>query len=224
MTTIDQSLFSEMTRDTPAEGVVLLVDTSPSRRAALDGRLGRLGFLVVDAEPGSPPQRPSCPVDIALIQLAGDELDSFAEANELLLVDSSTEMLFFADRDGPEIAIARGLGIERIIASEDLVEWVAGAARFLVQRARARRLLLEAERNIPELPPIGAPRSPAPLPLARAEQLFREAYLRRLLAPGATREAVAQAAGVPYRTLCQMIRKLGIDFPVTRPGRRSGRA
>jgi molybdenum-dependent DNA-binding transcriptional regulator ModE len=39
---------------------------------------------------------------------------------------------------------------------------------------------------------------------------FRESYIRFLLGESGSRQEAARRAGVPYRTMCEMIRKLGI--------------
>jgi len=49
------------------------------------------------------------------------------------------------------------------------------------------------------------------VPLPRAERDFRVSYLRALLAEAPNRREAARRAGVPYRTLCDMVRKLRID-------------
>ena len=54
------------------------------------------------------------------------------------------------------------------------------------------------------------PRGPARLPLPTAEMQFRESYIRFLLGESGSRQEAAKRAGVPYRTMCEMIRKLGI--------------
>jgi hypothetical protein len=48
------------------------------------------------------------------------------------------------------------------------------------------------------------------MPLTVAEQRFREAFLRQLLAEAPNRDAAARIAGIPYRTLCAMLQKLGL--------------
>jgi len=48
------------------------------------------------------------------------------------------------------------------------------------------------------------------MPLPTAEMQFRESYIRFLLAQSGSRQEAAKRAGVPYRTMCEMIRKLGI--------------
>ena len=49
------------------------------------------------------------------------------------------------------------------------------------------------------------------IPLPRAERDFRVSYLRALLAQAPNRREAAKRAGVPYRTLCDMVRKLRIE-------------
>ena len=59
-----------------------------------------------------------------------------------------------------------------------------------------------------------APNALAPrpmIPLPRAERDFRVSYLRALLAEVPNRREAARRAGVPYRTLCDMVRKLRIQ-------------
>ena len=51
----------------------------------------------------------------------------------------------------------------------------------------------------------------ARLPLPTAEMRFRESYIRCLLTQSGSRQEAARRAGVPYRTMCEMIRKLGIS-------------
>jgi molybdenum-dependent DNA-binding transcriptional regulator ModE len=46
--------------------------------------------------------------------------------------------------------------------------------------------------------------------LHAAETRFRETYLRLLLAERGSRRRAADEAGVPYRSFCEMLRKLGI--------------
>jgi molybdenum-dependent DNA-binding transcriptional regulator ModE len=49
------------------------------------------------------------------------------------------------------------------------------------------------------------------MPLPTAEMQFRESYIRCLLTQSGSRQEAARRAGVPYRTMCEMIRKLGIS-------------
>jgi hypothetical protein len=48
------------------------------------------------------------------------------------------------------------------------------------------------------------------IPLPQAEREFRTRYLRTLLAETQNRQEAARQAGVPYRTLCDMILKVGL--------------
>ena len=43
-----------------------------------------------------------------------------------------------------------------------------------------------------------------------AETAFRDVFLRSLLAQHGSRRRAAEEAGVPYRSFCEMLRKLGI--------------
>ena len=52
--------------------------------------------------------------------------------------------------------------------------------------------------------------APVRMPLPTAEMQFRESYIRFLLTESGSRQEAARRAGVPYRTMCEMIRKLGI--------------
>ncbi len=52
------------------------------------------------------------------------------------------------------------------------------------------------------------------LALRQSEQQFRESYLRAVLSRSRSQKEAASLAGVPYTTLCSMLKKLGIE-----PGR-----
>jgi transcriptional regulator of aromatic amino acid metabolism len=47
--------------------------------------------------------------------------------------------------------------------------------------------------------------------LPEAERQFRETYLRRLLSESPSAKKAAERAGVPYTTLCSMMKKLGLS-------------
>ena len=49
------------------------------------------------------------------------------------------------------------------------------------------------------------------MPLPEAERSFRESYLRGLLAQATNARIAAQKAGVPYTTLCSMLKKMGLE-------------
>jgi len=207
-----------------APGVVLLIDTLESLSGDFPFSIERLRIGLLSVQPPrSEPAAGEAPPDVALIRLGHPELDALAEAGRLLRRDPAIEIVFFSDGEGIDLTIAEALGLHRVVPVDKLVEWLRVAGPHLVCRTQARRLLLAAERNIPPIPPLTAERPHHVQPLLAAEQKFREAYLRSLIAPGCDRETVARLAGVPYRTLCQMIRKLDIDVPARPPGRRAGR-
>jgi len=205
-------------------GVLLLIDTPDALSGDFPFSIERLGIGVLSVQPPeSEPAGDDRPADVALIRLGHAALDALAEAERLLRRDPAIEIVFFSDGEGIDLTIAEALGLNRIVPADKLVEWLRVAGPHLVCQAQARRLLLAAARNIPPIPPFEGRHPDRIEPLPAAEQRFREAYLRSLLAPGRDRETVARLAGVPYRTLCQMIRKLDIDVPAQRPGRRPSR-
>jgi DNA-binding NtrC family response regulator len=75
-----------------------------------------------------------------------------------------------------------------------------------------RRIAAAAIDAVPRPPTLArVGERPARLPLPTAEMQFRESYIRYLLAQSGGRQEAARRAGVPYRTMCEMIRKLGIS-------------
>src|SRR4051812_4458242 len=202
-------------------GVLLLIDTPDALAGDFPFSIERLGIGVLSVQaPESELVADEPAPDVALIRLGHPELDALAEAGRLLRRDPAIEIVFFSDGEGIDLTIAEALGLNRIVPSDKLVDWLRLAGPHLVCQTQARRLLLTAARNIPPIPPFGVRLPDRIEPLPAAEQRFREAYLRGLLDRGRDRETVARLAGVPYRTLCQMIRKLNIDVPAQRPGRR----
>jgi hypothetical protein len=205
-------------------GVLLLIDTPDALSGELPFSIERLGIGALSVQaPEWEPDAGEPHADVALIRLGHADVDALAEAGRLLHRDPAIEIVFFSDGEGIDLTIAEALGLNRIVPADKLVEWLRVAGPHLVCQTQARRMLLAAARNIPPIPPFEGRHPDRIEPLPAAEQRFREAYLRTLLAPGRDRETVARLAGVPYRTLCQMIRKLDIDVPAQRPGRRPSR-
>ena len=116
------------------------------------------------------------------------------------------ETIFWFDaRTGTAAAAAAAsLGMTRVLTFEDLITWVGAALESLVGVARAPALM-RAQREMPPLP-IREPQVCLPLP--EAERRFREIYLRRILLESPQYSVAAQRAGVPYTTLCSMVKKL----------------
>jgi hypothetical protein len=205
-------------------GALLLIDTPDALAGDFPFSIERLGIGVLSVQtPESELVADEPAPDVALIRLGHAELDALAEAGRLLRRDPAIEIVFFSDGEGMDLTIAEALGLNRIVPADKLVDWLRVAGPHLVCQTQARRVLLTAARNIPPIPPFADKLPDRIEPLPAAEQRFREAYLRSLLDRGRDRETVARLAGVPYRTLCQMIRKLNIEVPAQRPGRRPSR-
>jgi DNA-binding NtrC family response regulator len=213
-------------------GAVLLVDGDLPRSLALAAQLQSRGFEArVRAPAAAAGIAVDEQVDLAVLQLGGAGAgDAIGTAQQLLGRDPSIEVIFFAEAECTELAMARGLGIRTILAVEVVADWTLSAAASVARSVRARRALAEASKQIPPLPPLPV-RPPwgetSRIPLPVAEQRFREAFLRQLLAETPNREIAARIAGIPYRTLCAMLQKLGLTAAsdgraLRRPGSGSG--
>jgi DNA-binding NarL/FixJ family response regulator len=117
------------------------------------------------------------------------------------------------DMGAPEAHAALDLGISRLIVTSDLASWLAGSLAPLIEMSRARRRLAAAERALGHPPSPSRTAPPEQLPLPIAEDRYREAYLRACMARANGRREAAKLAGVPYTSLCVMLRKLGIVRP-----------
>jgi hypothetical protein len=138
-------------------------------------------------------------------------------------LQSLTDVLTLHDRLGsPEIvAVAefpndaavvalREFGIDRALPQDLATAWLAEALGPLASIALAKRLLRRCGQAIKEVPRMDPSSEPQFLPLSVSEARFREAYLRALMARTGSR-AEAKNAGVPYRTLCYMLERYGIQ-------------
>jgi hypothetical protein len=115
------------------------------------------------------------------------------------------------DPDAPEVAAATVLGITRIVPAQHMPAWLARGGNLLARGACLRRAAAACAAAVPRPPTLAAvAEGPARLPLPTAEMQFRESYIRFLLGESGSRQEAARRAGVPYRTMCEMIRKLGI--------------
>ena len=102
-------------------------------------------------------------------------------------------------------------GFRYVVCRDELAEWLPSVLTQLCSIAHARRFALSAYANIPVPPALLTPhRDIAKMRLYAAETSFRGTYFRALLAEHGSRRKAAQAAGVPYRSFCEMLRKLGI--------------
>jgi hypothetical protein len=204
--------FEVLSDDRPPH--LLIYDHRGGDGLRLRCALARAGFHLnpTMVGPGRCPQAVDrADVDIAAIGLGGD-VGGLIFAAELGSNAPWTQFVFWVDDSTapPAVHAAQSLGIGRILGLAQLDDWMAGALMPLVRVARAKRLILEAEASVPESP-AWTSSSPTRLALPEAERRFREAYLRRLLSETSNTKRAAQRAGVPYTTLCSMLKKLGIS-------------
>lgn len=127
--------------------------------------------------------------------------------------------LVFAVRHplSPEGIALASRGYRYVIGQDDLHRWLPLRLARLATVAHARRVVIAASLDNSETPKDSEPsyglqllgRRPA-MTLHAAESRFREIYMRSLLAEYGSRRAAAAAAGVPYRSFCEMLRKVGL--------------
>jgi DNA-binding NtrC family response regulator len=151
--------------------------------------------------------------DLVLLRLGTSAGDGIANAIALTERAPWISPIFWVSHAESclELRIAKALGLARVLARENLLPWLHEAAYPMARLARARRATWEAERALPPIPARAAFDEGALTPLPRAEQSFREAYLRSLLAHTTNRREAAERAGVPYTTLVSMLKKFGLS-------------
>jgi hypothetical protein len=149
-------------------------------------------------------------VDVAFVNVAGPSCDGLAFAADLAARCPWVEIVFWFREGGdfPGAAVARSLGLTRLIRSDHLEEWAESAVGSLLDMARARRLHINAEKTLPAIPSCDEIETTMRLP--EAESRFREIYLRRILAESGSYAAAARRAGIPYTTFRSMLEKLGV--------------
>jgi hypothetical protein len=97
-----------------------------------------------------------------------------------------------------------------------LIGSLAGAIEEVVE-SRVRQIVAVWRRDLDHLgggAGAGLPRDARTgmvIPLPRAQRDFRARYLRQLLAETPHLPEAARRAGIPYRTLCDNISKLGLN-------------
>lgn len=120
----------------------------------------------------------------------------------------------YVTEDGwsPQRFVLETRGVPYVICEADLWHWLATAAQPLCALALARRAALAAFARRPASTPPHwkAQSSGRSMRLHAAETLFRESFLRGVLAEHGSRRDAAEAAGVPYRSFCEMLRRLGV--------------
>jgi DNA-binding NarL/FixJ family response regulator len=153
------------------------------------------------------------PADVVLLALGGRQPSALATGALAVQTNPFAEVVFYCDDpDAPEVSAAAVLGITRIVPAREVAPWLGRAGDLLARGAMLRRIAAAAIDAVPRPPTLArVGERPARLPLPTAEMQFRESYIRYLLAQSGGRLEAARRAGVPYRTMCEMIRKLGIS-------------
>jgi hypothetical protein len=148
--------------------------------------------------------------EVVLIDLLFEHGSGIALACDVQRCAPHVAVVFFAeDLGAPEAQAARDLGISRVVGTAEMATWLAATLAPLADAARAQRTLYAARLALGRQEPIlDAP--PTELPLPVAERRYREAYLRACMSRAGGRREAARLAGVPYSSLCVMLRKLGI--------------
>jgi len=192
----------------------VIVDDNQRRALALAAALKLGDHLVVTVvAPGDPVLRNELlPADLVLLALGGREISALGIGAEAVQRNPFTEVVFYCDNpDAPEVAAASVLGITRIVPAQHMSGWLSRGGALLARGAYLRRAAAACAAAVPRPPTLAAvTEGPARLPLPTAEMQFRESYIRFLLGESGSRQEAAKRAGVPYRTMCEMIRKLGI--------------
>jgi len=121
-------------------------------------------------------------------------------------------VLVVDDLASPEHIALRSRGFQLVIAADDLPGWLPSNLPRLVALARARRTLLSACAEQPSAAnaATSAIFRTRGMKLHAAETCFRRTFMRALLAEHGSRRRAAEEARVPYRSFCEMLRKLGL--------------
>jgi DNA-binding NarL/FixJ family response regulator len=193
---------------------VVVVDDNQIRASAIASALkgGSDIAVIVTAPDNQALQDELLPADLVLLALGGRQPSALATGALAVQRNPYAEVVFYCDDpDAPEVAAASVLGITRIVPARDMAAWLARAGDLLARGALLRRVAAAAIDAVPRPPTLAAiGERPARQPLPTAEMQFRESYIRYLLSQSGSRQEAARRAGVPYRTMCEMIRKLGI--------------
>ena len=194
---------------------VVVVDDNQLRASTLAAALkGASDTMVVVTGPGSRAVHHELfPADLVLLALGGRQVSALATGAEAVQRNPYAEVIFYCDDpDAPEVSAAAVLGITRIVPAQSMAVWLAHAGALLARGAYLRRVAAATIAIAPEPPTLATTAlDAARLPLPTAEMRFRESYIRCLLTQTGSRQEAARRAGVPYRTMCEMIRKLGIS-------------
>lgn len=196
---------------------ILILDPDAGRARPLCQALARTGAVRAVTAPAAELNLLRGGFDIAVVALEiGPRGGLFAAQEFLARNPDSDTVLFSVSPHSPETQAARALGIHRILPAARVASWLTDAAPLLGRTVLARRALRDSLSDLsaapapPRLEGHGPEEALVPLPLYEAERRFREGYLTWLLSSTRTLGEAAAKAGLPYRTLSQMIAKLGI--------------
>jgi DNA-binding NarL/FixJ family response regulator len=200
----------------PQTARVVLVDDNQLRASSLAAALkgsSDMSMVVLPALDDRSARSELFPADLVLLALGGRQVSALATGAEAVQRNPYTEVIFYCDDPAaPEVAAAAVLGITRIVPAQQMGNWLGRAGSLLARAAFLRRAAAAAIASAPPPPTLlAAAEGRARMPLPTAEMQFRESYIRCLLSQSGSRQEAARRAGVPYRTMCEMIRKLGIS-------------
>ncbi|MDX2023446.1 MAG: hypothetical protein SF187_24635 [Deltaproteobacteria bacterium] len=152
-----------------------------------------------------PPSMASSPVE-AVVAFMRDEQD-LSQLGRLvgsLCALGEPELALICNGQAPSVELAlRSVGFSNVVAYDSLA--MEGFVDALIRKCLGRRLQAIAQKELEAHFGRADASSSAGKPLFVAESQFREAYLKALLAKSKTKRQAAEMAGLPYRTLCQML-------------------
>jgi len=149
-------------------------------------------------------------LDIAVLHASHLNLNCAALAHDPRF--GFPELVFAVDERQPAQRLALlSRGCRHVVSSDHLSTWLRDQLPSLCTLARARRIVLGAcSATTPAVELTLDIAGAENMNLHVAETQFRETFLRSVLAEHGSRRQAAKAAGVPYRSFCEMLRKLGI--------------
>jgi hypothetical protein len=179
-------------------------------------RLAPLTALLVDFNPGALAAPPAFLCDVLVVMLSGATLGALEWSLARWADFGSPELVFVADgavAQSTASALAAA-GAQYILSGRNGLPWLLQHAPALSAYARAQRSLAQAAARIPGATrPIPCVEDVKEIPgLFQAEQDFRRSYVQLLMMRSPSRKHAARAAGVPYRTFCHVLEKLGLSM------------
>jgi hypothetical protein len=194
----------------------IVIVGDPSQRIwELAHRLAPFTIAVIDPSPSaSAAHDVGGPWDILVVGISGISLAALEWSLARWPALGRPEMVFVS-RNAPGDPLDSGLdaaGIRYLMGADLAPEWLLEHAHVLAEFARARRAFCDATLRLPKVPVAAtAMQHGEPVALYQAEQCFRAAYVKVLLASSPSRQEAARKARVAYRTFCHILEKLGIS-------------